>query len=403
MSGTSNAMATLVQAQQANAQASQLIRAQGLEMQTQLPPITLSNTTNNAGMQVNVVPRNVGLLKGFFIEYSATVKNTNASAVLMPTAFGPANFFSNILFTDLQNNVRINCPGYQLAFLNSIKQRAPAFVALVASSMDSAVKWGSNTGAPLWQFPAAGIAAGASGTVSGILHIPISYSDHDLRGSIYANVINGQMGLQLTVTQQPGAVGASGNSVLTMCGPADTANSVQILSTQIVVTQVYMDQLPIDQKSGIPILPQRDISTIYELKNTTFSGAVSGNDYPMSYPNFRDVLSSIIVFDPLTSAAPAVATVANYFALQAANSTNIFRRSPNLNAGITRAILGTDLPTGAAYFSYRQKPLSTTQYGNLQLVVNPTGTWVSTNAIYHCWESFASIATISQAGSLAAG
>jgi hypothetical protein len=402
MSTSNTALATLAQAQQANALASQLIRSQGIEMQTQLPPITLSNTVNNAGAIVNVIPRNVGLLKGFFVEFTAQVKNTNATATLTATKFGAMNFFSNIMFTDLQNNVRINCPGYQIGFLNSVKWRGPAFFAQVGSVFDGNVGWGSNTGTALWSFPAAGIAAAATGTISGILHIPISYSDHDYRGAIYSNVINGQMALQFTITPNPATVGASGNYVLPFCGPADNATSVQILSTQIVVTQVYMDQLPIDPKSGIPILPQRDISTIYELKNTTFTGAVSGNDFPMQYPNFRDVLSSIVIFDTMTSAPPTVNTIANYFSLQAANSTNIFKRSPGLNAGITRAVLGTDLPQATAYFSYRNKPLSTTQYGNLQLIVNPTGTWVSTNAIYHCWESFASIATISQAGSLAA-
>jgi hypothetical protein len=64
--------------------------------------------------------------------------------------------------------------------------------------------------------------------------------------------------------------------------------------------------------------------------------------------------------------------------------------------------MGFDLPVGATYFSYRGKPLSTTQYGNLQLIFNPNSNWSSSYAIYHGWESFASIATITQAGSLAA-
>jgi hypothetical protein len=403
MSNASNAIAQLIQAQQANNSARDLVRTQGLEMHTQLPPVGLSSTINNAGQQVNVIPRNVGLLKGFFVEYSATIKNTNASAALTPTHFGPANFFSNIMFTDLQNNTRINCPGYQIAFLNAIKMRGPSFTAALASAMDSAVGFGSNLTAPQWSFPAGGIAAGASGTVSGILHIPISYSDHDLRGAIYSNVINGQMALQFTINPQPAAISAGGDQVLTICTPADNANSVQVLNTQMIVTQVYLDQLPIDPKTGLPILPQRDISTVYELKNTTFSGAVSGSDFPMQYPNFRDVISSIIVFDPLTTVAPTITAVANYYSLQAANSTNIFKRSGNLVAGLTRGVIGCDLPTGAAYFSYRQKPLSTTQYGNLQLIVNPAAGWNATYPIYHSWESFASIATINQAGSLAAG
>lgn len=410
MSTAANPVAALAQAQQANAIANQLIRAQALEMQTQLPPVTLSATINNAGSIVNVIPRNVGLLKGFFVEVSAQVKNGNASVAITPTTFGPINLISNFTFTDLQNNVRINCPGYQIAFLNSIKQKAPFATTWLSSSLDTPVKYGSNTLGTvqgvastdtLWSATSS-IAFSATGVVTALFWVPISYSDHDYRGAIYSNVINGQMSLQITINPLPGYV-TGGDQMLAMYGPADSNTTTQILSTNILVTQVYMDQLPIDPKSGIPILPQRDISTIYELKNTTFTGAVSGNDYPMQYPNFRDVLSSIVLFDPLTSAPASLPQVTNYFSLQAANSTNIFKRSASLNNGITRNILGFDLPQGTAYFSFRQKPLSTTQYGNLQLIFNPSGTWVTTNAIYHCWESFASIATITQAGSLAAG
>ena len=408
-------------ATQANKLANDLIRSQAIEMQTQLPPIALSNAINNSGQQVNVIPRNVGLLKGFFVEFNATIKNNNAVDPMFVnlSQLSAANFFSNVMFTDLQNNVRINCPSYQLVLLNTIKNKAPFGMAISFNSYDAGtIQWfdgqasvQGSVGLVPWHAPTTALAPGASSYISGVMHIPIAYSDHDYRGAIYSNVINGQMGLQLTINPAPAFL-AGKTPMLCIGGPGDTSTSLQILNTQIVVTQVYMDQLPIDPKSGLPILPQRDISTIYELKNTTFTGAVSGNDFPMQYPNFRDVLSSIVLFDnpglgpPTTQFAGQNNTtpqITNYFSLQAANSTNIFRRTANLNNVMTRAVIGTDMPFGIAYFSYRGKPLSTTQYGNLQLIFNPNATWLQTSPIYHCWESFASIATISQAGSLAAG
>lgn len=391
----------------ANNYANQLIRSQALEMHTPLAPVSLSATVNNAGSVVNVTPRNVGLLKGFFVEFSAQVKNNNASVAITPTNFNAANLFSNIQFTDLQNTVRINCPGYQIAFLNTVKQKNPFAAAFLNTTIDCPVKYGANTTATVqgvatqdtvWGATSS-IAAAGTGVISGLLWVPIAYSDHDYRGSIYANVINGQMNLQFTVNSQPGYV-TGGNQMLTMYGPGDSTTSVQVLNTTLAVTQVYMDQLPIDPRSGLPILPQRDIATIYELKNTTFTSAVPNNDFPMQYPNFRDVLSSTVILDPLTVPV-SVAGVTNYFSLQAANSTNIFKRTASLNQALARNIVGFDLPAGVTYFSYRGKPLSTTQYGNLQLVFNGSGSWSASNAIYHCWESFASIATISQAGSLA--
>lgn len=392
----------------ANALANQLIRAQAIEMFTQLAPVSLSPSVTNAGQVINITPRNVGLLKGFYVEYSAQVKNTNASVAITPTNLSALNLITNVQFTDLQNNVRVNCPAYQIGFLNTLKQKNPFATSFLNTTIDTPVRYGANTTATVQGvagtdtvFAAtSSIASGATGVVTGTLWVPIAYSDHDYRGAIYANVINGQMNLQFTLNSTPGYV-TGGAQMLAMYGPADSATTVQILNTTITVTQVYMDQLPVDPRTGLPILPQRDLATIYELKNTTFSAAVPGNDFPMQYPNFRDVISSIILADNL-GAPTSIANVANYFALQAANSTNIFKRSASLNQALVRNIMGFDLPTGITYFSFRGKPLSTTQYGNLQLVFNPTNSWASNFAIYHCWESFASIATISQAGSLAA-
>lgn len=393
----------------ANQMANQLIRSQAIEMFTQLAPISLSSTVNNAGQVVNVTPRNVGLLKGFYVEYSAQIKNTNASAAITPTALGPLNLFSNIQFTDLQNNVRINCPGYQIGLLNTIKQKNPFATSFLSTAIDSPVSYGQNSKATvqtiantdtLWAATASIASGGATGVITGTLFIPVAYSDHDFRGAIYANVINGQMNLQFTVNPTPGFV-SGGAQMLTLYGTADSATTVQVLNTTLQVTQVYMDQLPIDPRSGLPILPQRDLATIYELKNTTFTAAVPNNDFPMQYPNFRDILSSIVLLDNL-GAVPSVPNVTSYFSLQAANSTNIFKRTATLNQALVRNIMGFDLPTGITYFSYRGKPLSTTQYGNLQLIFNGNSNWSASYALYHCWESFASIATITQAGSLAA-
>jgi hypothetical protein len=411
MPPTSSPQVTAQQAAQnaaaQNALARQVIMAQAIEMQTQLASVSLSSTINNAGQVLNVTPRNVGLLKGFFVEFSAQIKNTNASAAITPTILCPLNLFTNVQFTDLQNNVRINCPAYQIGLLDTIKQKNPFATAFLSTATDTVVKYGANSTATVqgasnvdtvWNAPAS-IASGATGVVTGLLWIPVAYSDHDYRGAIYANVINGQMNLQLTVTSAPGYV-AGGGQMLTMYGPADSATTVQVLNTTVQVTQVYMDQLPIDPRSGLPILPQRDIATIYELKNTTFTAAVPNNDFAMPYPNFRDVLSSLVVFDPL--AAPvSIPAITNYFSLQAANSTNVFKRTGSLNQAMVRNIMGFDLPLGITYFSFRGKPLSTTQYGNLQLLFNGSSAWSSTYAIYHCWESFASVATISQSGSLA--
>jgi hypothetical protein len=66
-----------------------------------------------------------------------------------------------------------------------------------------------------------------------------------------------------------------------------------------------------------------------------------------------------------------------------------------------REIINSDWPLGTYYFSHRRKPISTLQYGNMQLILNPA----SVSGSPYCligWEDFALINALTQAGSLAA-
>ncbi len=60
-----------------------------------------------------------------------------------------------------------------------------------------------------------------------------------------------------------------------------------------------------------------------------------------------------------------------------------------------------DMPPGTYYFSSREKPISTVQYGNMQLILNAitagAGAYVSVG-----FEDFALVNTLNMAGSLAA-
>src|SRR6185369_427763 len=73
---------------------------------------------------VNVQPRMVGLIRGFVVKVAATI--TNGSAVQIDiTDFGPSNLLTQIQYQDLQNNTRIQTPGWHIAELNTAKQRRP--------------------------------------------------------------------------------------------------------------------------------------------------------------------------------------------------------------------------------------------------------------------------------------
>jgi hypothetical protein len=387
--------------QQLNALASQLVLGQAVEMQQQVYAQLVDPTKQTV---LNINPRNVGLIKGFIVEIIAHFQNTGTVA-LTPTDFNVDNLLSQIVFTDLNNNTRIQTTGWHLGLMNSIKARRPYGSALVnGTGIDAPVNYGSNwaveslgSGGTSLAAPS-GSTAGASTTLKHRCYIPLAYSDRDLRGAVYANVINNTMVLQLTLNSNPVAVNTGDTLNAIYKGATGAAGALS--QVQVNVYQIYLDQLP-RSTNGAPVLPILDLSTIYELKNTAFSNMSSGTDFPVQYPNFRDFLSTVAVFSP-DGAARNVGSDINYWALVSANFTNIWKLPPEIIAMKTRQIIGCDLPPGCYYFNSRQKPISTVQFGNMQLLINPAGTIGTGSYLQIGWEDFALVNTLTQAGSLPA-
>ena len=366
--------------QQQNAIARQLVLQQSVEMTQTIYSTTVTPANQNV---LNIVPRNVGLIKGFVVEVSAVVTN-NATNPLALSDFNIANILSQVVFTDLNNNVRINTSGWHLEFIDTAKRNR---VFGSSQPSDSPIKYGSN-----WNVKSAPatIAASGTGTVTQKYWVPLAYSDQDLRGSVYGNVVNATMNLQLTLNTNVSIT--SGDSTLNIY----TGNPSTLTSATVTVYQVYLDQLP-QGKQG-PVLPILDLSTVYELKNTTFSGIVANQEFSMQYSNFRDFLSTFMIY--YNGTARATGADISYLALQSANFTNIFKVDPYLQAMRTRNKVSTDFPPGVYYFDHRNKPLATTQYGNLELVMNPSTAGASAYCLVG-YEDFALMNTITQAGSLA--
>jgi hypothetical protein len=170
----------------------------------------------------------------------------------------------------------------------------------------------------------------------------------------------------------------------------------------VTVFQNYLDQLPIaagqNGQPGGPILPLLDLSTVYLLNNTVVSGLVANQDIPIPYANFRDFMSTYLIYDNAGTLNTG-ADVA-YFAIQSANYTNILKYDPNLASLLTRLILEDDAPKGSYVFDHRNKPISTIQYGNMQLVVNAKTVSSSTSSFLIGYEMLALQNMITQAGSL---
>ena len=348
---------------------------------------------------INIAPRFVGLTKRFQIKVTGTVNNTDAANTLNLTDFGMWNILTQLGFTDLNNNQRVLTEGKHLAALKSMKHRQVAEAALLSTALNDGANVGNNFGVCV--APTA-IAHGTSAPFTFYFDLPLAYSDEDLRGAIYLGVVNATATISLVLNNNNAIVAAGVDSTDSVWHGA--AGNISGVSIQ--VNQIYLDQLP-RNKNGQPVLPVLDLSTVYELKSTNFTGIVANQDFPIPYANFRDFVSTFLIYnhDGSGDAGRVGGTDISYVALQSANFTNIMKLDPISVARTAREILKADLPPGMYYFGHRypQQPISTTTYGNMQLILNAL-TATANGYIRAYWEDFALVNTLTGGlpGSLAA-
>lgn len=387
--------------QQANALQRQLVLRNAVEMTQQIYQTTIATVAAGSNV-LNIPPRNVGLLKKFYIELSGTATAVTSTAT--STVFGFGNAIQQLQFVDLNNNIRIQTDGIHLTVLKQVKARENALSALPIATVQTdsmlAGQFVASGSAPNFQVINYSLPTTGGLSFRAVYEVPIAYSDDDLRGAVYLNVVNAVANLQITFNPaffSPNAGTDTTNYVWTSgaVAPGSVTNMI------VTVYQVYLDQLPV-ASNGQVILPTLDMSTVYELKKTAQTGQVVSLDNPYPYSNFRDFLSTLTVWNStgLTAGLKA-GTDVNYWALQSANFTNIWKIDPLYASHKFREIVGSDLPLGTYYFSHRKKPLSTIQYGNLQLILNPSS--LSAGVCYQnvYVEDFALVNALTQAGSLA--
>jgi hypothetical protein len=371
---------------QANAAARALVLNQGVDMWQQVYQTSFAASNAGLGQQINVPIRNVGLIKRFVVEIVASVAQGAAETQTLQ-AWGPANFFSNIAFQDLSNQVRINTAGWHVHALATAR-RQWAFGSAYTNDSPVSIKNNFNV-----------ITAPSSLTTVQTLRmfyeIPISYSDFDLRGGIYAAVVNATMQLQLTINPNFWVASTATDPTLAVY-KSSTAQLGTMTNLTITVFQNYLDQLPMG-KNG-PVLPIQDLSVAYLIQNTTVSNPVVGQDLPIPYANFRNFMSTFAIYD--NNGTLNVGSDINYWAISSANFTNIRKYDPFLSSLLTREIINDDFPAGTYYFDHRQKPISTIQYGNMQLIVNPSNVGGAGSIFLVGYEALAQINQITQAGSL---
>jgi len=372
----------------ANMAARNAIISQGVERLQQIYSAGINPANQSI---VNIVPQNVGLVRGFLIKVQGTINNGGAGT-LTRTQFGASNVLRNIGFTDTNNQVRHATQGWHLGLINSARQPL-VFGAAYAPNVP--VNYGNN-----WDVQSADatILTTADGAVQFYYYLPLSYGKYDLRGAMFAGVVNAVAQLSLEINTTPcvnAGVDATGAvySGTTLSGWKSGTN------VTITVWQDYIDQLPMS--GGQPILPQEDMQTLYQLNTTTLSSLVAGQDFGMPFANFRNFLSTVVVYD--NAGTLNTGSDINYFALQTANSSNIWKYGPEEAALFARTTFMADPPKGTYYFDSRAKPISTQQWGNTQITVNPSVVTSSASAMWLGYEYFSQASQVVFAGSLPSG
>lgn len=376
------------QAQQANAYARQLVLQNAVEATQVISNLTY---TGGAGQIITVQARNVGFVKKFLVEMQATISGTAGGPTHTLTKIGAANLLSNITLTDLSNQQRINTTGWHLMAVQSAKYRMPYASAFTAT--DTPMGYGNNV-QTVMNAPVIINGAVAATNVNVMLEVPVTYSDTDLRGGIFAGVVGATFQLQLTVN--PSLFAATGTDAVSSMYQSSSAVLATLSSLTVIVHQVYLDQLPMGNRG--PILPLLDMNVGYMLNNTSQGGLVANQDIPLQYANFRDFVSTTVVYDNAGVLNPG--TDVNNFALQTANLVNIFKVDANIVTLWNRLRMNIDFPSGMYYFDSRAKPIATVQYGNMALVVNLSSVTNSTSSLLIGWEALAQFNQITGAGSL---
>lgn len=350
-------------------------RAQEFVFQTAYPveqPLPAQRVDLTRQARFELYPAGAGLVTGFLLQVNATIKNSSETEAATLTEFGTANILKNVEYFDPNNNQRINCSGWLLNTINSVRGGEP-FLESDAKSGDS--PYGNNFNVLIHPKT---IAAGATEQVRMYWYIPLAVSaTSDLRGAVLANVAGSQQRLNLTFARNDEAFVQTGSSLTEAVYSGGTC---QFESFEFEVVQHYYDQLTTVQTreqsdyfgigQGGFIVPMKSLATYYKIENTVISGLSANSEREVQYGNAYQYLSTTIVY--ANGSELNAGSDVDYITQKSANAVNLNKLGPITWAAKARRLLkGADLPKATYFISNYNKPILTTTYGNMVLVFKP--------------------------------
>lgn len=334
---------------QANMAARMALLSQGLAFTKLLPGI--SQGTPTLGQQVRIPLDRTGIVTGVTLLFQVPM-NITVAATQSP--FGPYPIVSNIQYVDFSGVTHVNCTGWQLHFLNSIKARR----SIGNSQKMAGYMTGSETGIDtnLLALPTA-VANPTSAYFA--LYVPLAYNAvGDLRGAILAQTDRGEHYLNITFA-----------NALVNADPwaAPFTAGTAVLASNIVVT-AFMHYLMPQGGVGPNNIPMIDLSTIYEIQGNLFDNAniAAGQPKYQNWPNNRAVMSATHFYDQAAAGGTLNGADLTKITLLVNGNTNVRELTPQMLRLQMRDHMGFDFPSGVYYLGARSQPVTTQLFGNVQ-------------------------------------
>lgn len=369
---------------QADAQASNAVRQLGQRYSQQIAALS-GVPVFGQPLTINVPVQNVGLITKFWIEVTITITNPGGGSTLTRTNMAPWNMLSSIIYTDPNNYQRINTTGWHLAAVTAMRHRR---IPGAAFATDTPSGYGSII-APIQA--TSSIAASGTGTMKAIFEIPLAYSRNSLKGGVFSGAVFATQSLQLVISPSLAIVGTD---PVAACYTGANGSAPPTFAASVTAWQDYWDGFPLSLLQNL----SPDLSTIYELKTSAFTSLAVNLDNYFRFSNLRSFLSSIIYLD--NGGASNAGSDINYFALQSANQTTLWRRDVFLQSYLTRQQFGDDFPSQMYGFDFRESPINTAAEGNTVLSLNPSSLAGGAYALVG-WEDLGTSAVLASAPSLA--
>lgn len=293
----------------------------------------------------------VGITTGISLHVSATINNTGAGA-LVPSILGPFNLLQNISYTDFggtQHTVNLN--GAQLEIHNAAREGRIPYLSPslqlpgLGSSISGLVETGGAVGNSTLQF---------------FLDLPLAiHEDVDLTGAVLSQTGQGNHYVQAQIAAS--LIGA--DAVLSPFA----SGTATLTNVQITAYQRYL-MPPAFTSQFIPSL---DLTTVYGYQTEQdLTTIATGADHYCYWPNARNILSALHVFDNGGVLNPG--SDLNYVKLFANSNTLMKEYSPPMFLANQRKVFGADLFPGFYYLGNRRQPIVVNQIGQVATIFNPS-------------------------------